>query len=79
MPEMPSTTESIGRRSSASTSTVNNPNVIGREARHGGLDKFQPPKKTMRHAEAKNLILTLYRWWLDQQSLPAPSNSDEET
>lgn len=58
------------------TRTANSPDVLGREARHGQLGKEVPPKNPMTHADAKRLITMLFRWWLDQRSLPASSEPE---
>lgn len=46
------------------TRTVNHPDVIGYEARHG-ISKLEPPKNPMSLSEAKNLIIDIAKKWLD--------------
>jgi len=47
------------------TGTVNNPRVIGAQARHGAL-KYELPKNTMNYDEAQSLISRLISWWFEE-------------
>lgn len=53
------------------TRTANSRGAIGREARHGH-DLFSPPKRPMDFDEARRLVHTLARRWLDLKVPPAP-------
>jgi len=46
------------------TWTANSPDAVGEQARHGH-QRNDPPPSPMREDEARTLVLTLIREWLD--------------
>lgn len=53
------------------TQTSNSRRAIGREARHGH-DRFAAPKQPMDLAEARKLVVTIVRGWLEAKAPPPP-------